>query len=81
MLVGPFICRFLNSILEYLEFFLGKNYFLPNYDIIKLRDTQYIGWVRSCEDKISTTCYYIFIRGNFIFWKNKKYIVLTRSSK
>lgn len=38
-------------------------------------------WARSIDDRLYTSRYFTFVRGNFVTWKSKKHVVAHSSTK
>ena len=63
------------KILRYL-----KGLFFKKSDSKKVEIYTYADWVRSANDRRSSTGYYTYVCGNLVTWRNKKQSVVARSS-
>ena len=67
-------------ILRYLKESPGRGILYSNHGHNRVECFTNADWVRSKEDRRSTSGYCVFVGGNLVLWKSKKQSVVSRSS-
>jgi hypothetical protein len=67
-------------ILRYLKSCPGKGIIFQSHGLLKVEGYCDADWASCLDDKRSSSGYFVFIGGNLVSWRNKKQVVVSRST-